>query len=102
MPKEASKVRNVLIDVAAELHDLLRDLLDLLLHGGVRSSCVLDRRHVILPLWLTPDMMISLQPITRFQITSIVPKNDQISYGVTVNQAAFDECPSGYEDAYFA
>ncbi|KAI0186156.1 S-adenosyl-L-methionine-dependent methyltransferase [Xylaria flabelliformis] len=62
LPKEASKFQDVLIDAAAELHDLLLDPISLLhIHG-------------------TYTNMIFFQAITRFGIASMVPENGQISY----------------------
>lgn len=50
MLKGTSNGRGLLIDVAAELHNLLLGPLDLLVHGGVRYPCDLDWHRVILTL----------------------------------------------------
>ncbi|KAI0547155.1 sterigmatocystin 8-O-methyltransferase [Xylaria curta] len=62
LPKEASNVQDVLIDAAAELHDLLLDPISLLHNYGAYTN------------------MICFQAITRFGIASMIPEDSQASY----------------------
>ncbi|KAJ2990847.1 hypothetical protein NUW58_g2757 [Xylaria curta] len=73
MPKEASKVQDVLIDAAAELHDLLLDPITLIHHYGTYIN------------------MISFQAIARFRIANMIPANGQASYEEVAQQTCFTE-----------
>ncbi|KAI0456386.1 sterigmatocystin 8-O-methyltransferase [Xylaria acuta] len=73
LPKEASNVQDVLIDAAAELHDLLLDPISLLHIHGAHTS------------------MICFQAITRFGIASMVPENGQASYEEIAQQTCLTE-----------
>ncbi|KAI1752670.1 sterigmatocystin 8-O-methyltransferase [Xylaria castorea] len=73
LPKEASNIQDVLIDAAAELHDLLLDPISLLhIHGAYTN-------------------MICFQAIARFGIASVIPENGQASYEDIAQQTCLTE-----------
>ncbi|KAI0095838.1 sterigmatocystin 8-O-methyltransferase [Nemania sp. FL0031] len=73
MPKQASGIQDIIVDAAAELHDLLLDPMDLLrIHSGHTN-------------------MISIQVITRFKIANLVPENGHISYEDLARQTCLSE-----------
>ncbi|KAI1128687.1 sterigmatocystin 8-O-methyltransferase [Nemania abortiva] len=73
IPKQASSIQDVIIDAAAELHDILLDPMSLLLiHTG----------HTY---------MISIQAITRFKIASMIPENGHASYEEITRRTCLSE-----------
>ncbi|TRX94192.1 hypothetical protein FHL15_004960 [Xylaria flabelliformis] len=73
LPKEASNVQDVLIDAAAELHDLLLDPIGLLYIHGTYTN------------------MICFEDITRIEIASMIPENGQASYEHIAQQTCLTE-----------
>ncbi|KAI1873154.1 uncharacterized protein JN550_003407 [Neoarthrinium moseri] len=72
-PKEAIGVRDMAIDYAAEIQDLLQGPLDIIYRHGSFNNCV------------------SLQAISRFKIASLVPAGGQTTYANIAKETGLDE-----------
>ncbi|KAF3005265.1 hypothetical protein E8E14_006481 [Neopestalotiopsis sp. 37M] len=73
LPKDAISVRDLAIDYAAEIQDLLQGPLDLIYRHGSFNNCV------------------SLQAISRFKMASLVPAGGQTTYANIAKETGLDE-----------
>lgn len=101
LPKDTVNVRDLIIDSAAEIQDLLQGPLDIMYrHGSVSSNslphpynsayCVKCRNAMS----LTPSKFnnfVSLQAISRFNIAKLVPAGGHTTFGDIAKQTGLEE-----------
>ncbi|KAG8156627.1 hypothetical protein KVR01_013578 [Diaporthe batatas] len=73
LPKDTVKVRDLIVDAAAEVQDLLQGPLDIIYRHGSFNNCV------------------SLQLISRFKIASLVPSGGKTTYAEIAQSTGLQE-----------